>query len=132
MAHHTELELKTFELSSIYSDLTLSITSVALVSDVPSEYPPDELCRLIQESQLWLVSSGLCRIQIIVDQSRLPMSSEEARISFLEHLADTICECPVSWHCWFPSQLLIGLYLALGYSRPHNQARGRPASVTLV
>ncbi|XXG97190.1 DNA replication factor C complex subunit Rfc1 [Hypoxylon texense] len=95
MARHNELELKTFELSSIYSDLTLSVTSVALISGAPSEYSPDELCRLIQENQLWLVSSGLCRIQIIVDQSPLSIPSEEARLGFLEHLADTICECPL-------------------------------------
>ncbi|KAI1781000.1 hypothetical protein F4818DRAFT_451245 [Hypoxylon cercidicola] len=95
MARYTELDLKTFDVSSMYSDSALSVTSVAIISDIPSEYSPDELCRLVLEKQIWLVSPGLCRIQIIVDQSRLSMPSKEAESSFLEYLADAICECPL-------------------------------------
>ncbi|KAI0181496.1 hypothetical protein GGR52DRAFT_40733 [Hypoxylon sp. FL1284] len=95
MAHYTKLDLKAFVLSSKDYDSVLSVTSAAFFSDMPSEYSPDELCQLILENQIWLISPGLCRIQITVDQSRLSMSPEATYISFLEYLADTICHCPL-------------------------------------
>lgn len=110
MAGYTELELKTFELSSIYSDSSISVTSVALISDLPSQYSSEELYRLIQSKELWLVSPGLCRIQIIIDRSRFSMLSDEADVGFLEHLADAICQCSVSQSCGFRSQMPRCLY----------------------
>ncbi|OTA57228.1 hypothetical protein K449DRAFT_139876 [Hypoxylon sp. EC38] len=96
MTDYTELELKTFDISGRDSNLSLSVTSLALVSDLPSsQKSPEELCRLIQSKQLWLVSPGVCRIQIIVRQNKLPIVPEGAEIGFLEHLADTICQCSV-------------------------------------
>ncbi|KAI1769648.1 hypothetical protein GGR53DRAFT_9900 [Hypoxylon sp. FL1150] len=103
MAPCTELQLKTFQLSSMHSNSVLSVDSIAFISDTPSEYSPDELCRLVQEHQIWLVSSGICRLQIIVDQRRLPVPPKEAQTSFLQRLAGVICECPL----WATLGLLI-------------------------
>ncbi|KAI0124499.1 hypothetical protein F4776DRAFT_665057 [Hypoxylon sp. NC0597] len=91
MTDYTELELKTFDISGRDSNLSLSVTSLALVSDLPSpQQSSEELCRLIQSKQLWLVSPGVCRIQIIVRQNKLPDGIE---VGFLEHLANAICQC---------------------------------------
>ncbi|KAI0833013.1 hypothetical protein F5Y06DRAFT_307442 [Hypoxylon sp. FL0890] len=96
MADYTELELKTFDLSSRDSDLSLSVTSLALISDLPSpQQSSEELCQLIQSKQLWLVSPGVCRIQIIVRQNQLSLSSDGIEVGFLEHLADVICQCSI-------------------------------------
>ncbi|KAI1136699.1 hypothetical protein F5Y05DRAFT_420046 [Hypoxylon sp. FL0543] len=96
MAGYTELELKTFDLSSRDSDLSLSVTSLALLSDLPpSQQSSEELCDLIQSNELWLVSPGICRIQIIVHQNKLPILPDGAETGFLEHLADAICQCSV-------------------------------------
>ncbi|KAI2471753.1 hypothetical protein F4781DRAFT_439651 [Annulohypoxylon bovei var. microspora] len=94
MADYIELELKTFELSSGDSRSSLSVTSLALISGLPPlQCPSEELYQLIQSKQLWLVSPGFCRIQIIVCQNRLSMTSDESEVGFLEHLADAICQC---------------------------------------
>ncbi|KAL7624028.1 hypothetical protein AAE478_005585 [Parahypoxylon ruwenzoriense] len=96
MAAFPELELKTFDLSNDHSDLSLSVTSIALVSNLPSShYSSEELIRLIQLKQLWLVSSGVCRIQIIVDRNQFPAWMEDPEVGFLEYLASTICQCPL-------------------------------------
>ncbi|KAI1102297.1 hypothetical protein F4804DRAFT_334396 [Jackrogersella minutella] len=93
MADYTELELKTFELSSGNSDSSLSVTSLALVSGLSARLSSEELGQLIQSKQLWLASTGVCRIQIIVRQSQLSTISDETEVGFLEHLADAICQC---------------------------------------
>ncbi|KAI1210290.1 uncharacterized protein F4807DRAFT_59751 [Annulohypoxylon truncatum] len=94
MADYTELELKTFELSSRDSNSSLSVTSLALISGLPPfQYPPEELYQLIKSKQLWLISPGICRIQISVCQDHVSMASEESDGGFLEHLADAICQC---------------------------------------
>ncbi|KAK6955076.1 hypothetical protein Daesc_002706 [Daldinia eschscholtzii] len=72
MAEYTELELKTFELSKAECGSSLSVTSLALISDVPSsQHTPEKLFQSIQSKELWLVSPGICRMQIIVEQDEL-------------------------------------------------------------
>ncbi|KAI0900963.1 hypothetical protein F4806DRAFT_176174 [Annulohypoxylon nitens] len=94
MADHAELELKTFEISSIDSNVSLSVTSLALISNIPlTSYSPEDIFQLVQSKQLWLVSPGLCRIQISVRQDQFSMVSIENDVRFLEHLADAICQC---------------------------------------
>ncbi|KAI0885325.1 uncharacterized protein GGS22DRAFT_188616 [Annulohypoxylon maeteangense] len=89
MADYAELELKTFELSSSDSNASLSVTSLALISGPPiSQHHSEELYQLIRSKQLWLISPGVCRIQI-------SMVSNESDVGFLEHLADAICQCSV-------------------------------------
>ncbi|KAI0131090.1 hypothetical protein F4814DRAFT_457000 [Daldinia grandis] len=96
MADYTELELKTFELSSAESDSSLSVTSLALISDVPSsQYPSEKLFQSIQSKELWLISPGICRMQIVVVQNRVSLPLGETEPGFLEHLADVICQCPL-------------------------------------
>ncbi|KAI1644862.1 uncharacterized protein F4817DRAFT_367207 [Daldinia loculata] len=96
MADYTELELKTFELSSAESDSSLSVTSLALISDVPSsQYSSEKLFQSIQSKELWLISPGICRMQIIVVQNQVSLVLGETEPGFLEHLADVICQCPL-------------------------------------
>ncbi|KAI0854012.1 hypothetical protein F5Y00DRAFT_269328 [Daldinia vernicosa] len=96
MADHTELELKTFELSSAESDSSLSVTSLALISDVPSsQYSSEKLFQSIQSKELWLISPGICRMQIIVVRNPVSLVLGETEPGFLEHLADVICQCPL-------------------------------------
>ncbi|KAI1804554.1 hypothetical protein F4811DRAFT_274197 [Daldinia bambusicola] len=96
MAEYTELELKTFELSSTECGSSLSVTSLALISDVPSsQHTPEKLFQSIQSKELWLVSPGICRMQIIVVQNQVSLLMKEAEPGFLEHLADAICRCPL-------------------------------------
>ncbi|KAI1447382.1 hypothetical protein F5Y02DRAFT_415935 [Annulohypoxylon stygium] len=94
MADHAELELKTFEISSIDSNVSLSVTSLALISNIPlTSYSSEDIFQLVQSKQLWLISPGLCRIQISVRQDQFSMASIENDVRFLEHLADAICQC---------------------------------------
>ncbi|KAI1656566.1 hypothetical protein F4813DRAFT_397435 [Daldinia decipiens] len=96
MADYTELELKTFELSNAESNFSLSATSLALISDVPSsQYSSEKLFQSIQSKEIWLVSPGICRMQIIVVQNQVSLVLGETEPGFLEHLADVICQCPL-------------------------------------
>ncbi|KAI2632064.1 hypothetical protein GGR54DRAFT_634835 [Hypoxylon sp. NC1633] len=92
MADYIELELKHIEISKADSDISLSVTSLALISGLSSSHSSDEVCRLIQSNRLWLVSPGICRIQIIIDQSQLSNGMEPG---LLEYLADVICRCSI-------------------------------------
>ncbi|KAI0601912.1 hypothetical protein F4775DRAFT_604809 [Biscogniauxia sp. FL1348] len=95
MANH-KLQLMTYSLSSRESTLSLSTSSMAFISKVP---PPrvssDELHRLIQSRQLWLLSSGLCRLEVIVELGNCQMTWPDSRPRFLEYIADAICQCSV-------------------------------------
>ncbi|KAI1456147.1 hypothetical protein F4805DRAFT_458999 [Annulohypoxylon moriforme] len=93
MANYIELELKTFDLSRGDSNSSLSVTSLALISGLPPSRRPEEIYQLIQSKQLWLISPGVCRIQISVCRDQSPMGSIENDVGFLEHLADAICQC---------------------------------------
>ncbi|KAI5863478.1 hypothetical protein GGS23DRAFT_596654 [Durotheca rogersii] len=94
MSDYLELELKSFQLSSEQANMSLSVTALALISNIPpSQYSPEELRRLIDLKRLWLVSPGLCRIQIIIDQSLLCTWESNPEVGFLEYLADAICQC---------------------------------------
>ncbi|KAI0385364.1 hypothetical protein F5Y04DRAFT_276698 [Hypomontagnella monticulosa] len=96
MTDYTELELKAFELSGRDTSSSLSVTCLALISELPSsEYSPEDLYQSIQSKQLWLISPGVCRIQIIVDQNRMSNLGNEEEAEFLEHLAEAICRCSV-------------------------------------
>ncbi|OTB14720.1 hypothetical protein K445DRAFT_301895 [Daldinia sp. EC12] len=96
MAEYIELELKTFELSNAECGSSLSVTSLALISDVPSsQHTPEKLFQSIQSKELWLVSPGICRMQIIVVQDQVSLLMRGTEPGFLEHLANTICRCPL-------------------------------------
>ncbi|KAI1506496.1 hypothetical protein F5X99DRAFT_423132 [Biscogniauxia marginata] len=90
------LQLMTFSLSSKDSPLSLSASSMAFISNVP---PPrvssDELHHLIQAKQLWLLSSGLCRLEVIVELGDCQMAGPDSRRRFLEYIADAICQCSI-------------------------------------
>ncbi|KAI5928050.1 hypothetical protein F4810DRAFT_174998 [Camillea tinctor] len=95
MANH-KLQLMTFLLSSKESPLSLSTSSMAFISKVP---PPrrssDELHHLLESKQLWLLSSGLCRMEVIVDTSECQIIRPDSRLRFLEYIADAVCQCSV-------------------------------------
>ncbi|KAI1637097.1 hypothetical protein F4809DRAFT_340735 [Biscogniauxia mediterranea] len=95
MANH-KLQLMTYSLSSKESTLSLSTSSMAFISKVP---PPrvssDELHQLIQSRQLWLLSSGLCRLEVIVELGNCQMTCPDSKPRFLEYIADAICQCSV-------------------------------------
>ncbi|KAI1083750.1 hypothetical protein F5B20DRAFT_594407 [Whalleya microplaca] len=104
MADYVTLELKTFELSNRNSELSLSMTSLAYIKDLPfSQSSSPDLHHLIQSKQLWLLSPGFCQLQIAVDQSQFPERAPDTEFEFLNYLADAICQCSL----WASLGLLI-------------------------
>ncbi|KAI1376064.1 hypothetical protein F4677DRAFT_445778 [Hypoxylon crocopeplum] len=95
MADFTELELKAFDLSGGGYKTSLHVTSLAIISGLPSQFSPEELSELVLSKQLWLVSPGICRIQIVVNQSQLPKFLDETEFDFLEFLSEAVCRCPL-------------------------------------
>ncbi|KAI0013226.1 hypothetical protein F4779DRAFT_442223 [Xylariaceae sp. FL0662B] len=94
MADYVKLELKTFELSKRNSNLSLAMTSLAYIKDLPfSQTSSLDIHRLIQSKQLWLLSPGFCQLQIVVDQSQFPTTVLHTKFDFLDYLADAICQC---------------------------------------
>ncbi|KAI1753684.1 hypothetical protein F4782DRAFT_65335 [Xylaria castorea] len=90
MAKRFQLDLKTFDISSQASKLSLSMTSVAFIYDVPLQNVTQEnLSSLIQSKQLWLLPRGLCRLDVRMQLGECD-AWEDERASFFEFIADTI------------------------------------------
>ncbi|KAI1111201.1 hypothetical protein F5Y14DRAFT_317711 [Nemania sp. NC0429] len=92
MADRFQLDLKTIEISGQDFDLSLSMTSVAFIYDVPlRDITPDELSSLIQSKQLWLLPCGVCRLDLHVQLGECDIWPEE-RDDFFEFVGHTICQ----------------------------------------
>ncbi|KAI0436360.1 hypothetical protein F4803DRAFT_572566 [Xylaria telfairii] len=92
MADHLEYNLKTFHISSQTFNLSLSMTSVAFIYDVPFQnITQEELSSLIQSKQLWLLPRGLCRLDVHMQLGECDIGRDK-RVSFLEFIADAICQ----------------------------------------
>ncbi|KAI0552837.1 hypothetical protein F4679DRAFT_52454 [Xylaria curta] len=92
MARHLQLDLKTFDISSQTSELSLSMASVAFIYDVPLQSVTQEnLSSLIRSKQLWLLPRGLCRLDVRIQLGECDIGGEE-RADFFEFIADTICQ----------------------------------------
>ncbi|RYC60125.1 hypothetical protein CHU98_g6081 [Xylaria longipes] len=92
MANRFQLDLKTFEISSLTPNILLSMTSVAFIYDVPLQnITQDNLSSLIQSKQLWLLPRGLCRLDVRMQLGECDIREDE-RAGFFEFIADTICQ----------------------------------------
>ncbi|KAI0194771.1 hypothetical protein EV127DRAFT_509038 [Xylaria flabelliformis] len=92
MARHLQLDLKTFDISSQNSELSLSMTSVAFIYDVPHQNVTQEnISSLIRSKQLWLLPRGLCRLDVRIQLGECDIGVEE-RANFFELIANTICQ----------------------------------------
>ncbi|TRX97440.1 hypothetical protein FHL15_001718 [Xylaria flabelliformis] len=92
MARHLQLDLKTFDISSQNSALSLSMTSVAFIYDVPLQNVTQEnLSSLIRSKQLWLLPRGLCRLDVRIQLGECDIGVGE-RADFFELVANTICQ----------------------------------------
>jgi hypothetical protein len=95
MANRFQLDLKTFELSTHTSNLSLSITSVAFLYDVPLlDVTQDVLRSLIRSKRLWLLPCGHCRLDVHVQLDDCDILQQEH--SFFEFIADAIRQCSVN------------------------------------
>ncbi|KAI1172331.1 hypothetical protein F4777DRAFT_516885 [Nemania sp. FL0916] len=95
MADCLQINLKTFEVSSRAFDLSLSMTSVAFLYDVPIlNVTQDDLLSLIQSKQLWLLPCGTCRLDVHVQLDEFD-SWQKEQDGFFEFIADTIYQSSV-------------------------------------
>ncbi|KAI0449634.1 hypothetical protein F5B21DRAFT_519961 [Xylaria acuta] len=92
MAKRFQLDLKTFDISSQTSELSLSMTSVAFIYDVPLQNITQEnIGSLIQSKQLWLLPRGLCRLDVHIRLGECDIRGD-GRAAFFEFIADAICQ----------------------------------------
>lgn len=97
MADRFRLDLKTFEISTDSFNVSLSMTSVAFIYNVPlRDITQEDLSSLIRSKQLWLLPRGLCRLDIRVQLDECDIIWREEQDGFFEFIADVICQSAVS------------------------------------
>ncbi|KAI1151134.1 hypothetical protein F4825DRAFT_477425 [Nemania diffusa] len=93
MADRFRLDLKTFEISTDSFNVSLSMTSVAFIYNVPlRDITQEDLSSLIRSKQLWLLPRGLCRLDIRVQLDECDIIWREEQDGFFEFIADVICQ----------------------------------------
>lgn len=92
MADRSQVDLRTFEISSQDFDLSLFMTSVAFIYDVSlGNVTAKDLSSLIQSKQLWLLPRGHCRLDMHVQSDERDVWQD----GFLEFIADTVHQSSV-------------------------------------
>ncbi|KAI0112216.1 hypothetical protein GGR51DRAFT_568998 [Nemania sp. FL0031] len=106
MANRFQIDLKTFEISSQALNLSLSMTSVAFIYDVPLNITQDELSCLILSKQLWLLPRGLCRLEVRVQLDECDSTWREEQDCFFDFIADAICDSFLWWQLGLRAEIL--------------------------
>lgn len=96
MADRFQLDLKTIEISGQIFDLSLSMTSVAFIYNVPlRNITQSGLSSLILSKQLWLLPCGVSRLDVHVPLGECDIWREQQG-DFFEFVGHTICQSSVS------------------------------------
>ncbi|KAI1162612.1 hypothetical protein F5B18DRAFT_652405 [Nemania serpens] len=92
MADRFQLDLKTIEISGQIFDLSLSMTSVAFIYNVPlRNITQSGLSSLILSKQLWLLPCGVSRLDVHVPLGECDIWREQQG-DFFEFVGHTICQ----------------------------------------
>ncbi|KAJ8133126.1 hypothetical protein O1611_g498 [Lasiodiplodia mahajangana] len=120
MSDYSQINLKRFELSSPTLNLSLSVTSVAFIYDVPlSITSQDDLSSLILSKKLWLLPPGLCRLEVCVKLDDCDSTWREEQEGFFDFIADAICDSFLWWQLGLKVEILDVQYHGEGDNTPN-------------